>query len=159
MKGRNPVRVVIDANLRIASDAQVLRNQDSAPTIIATAGRADQEKADTLTRAGVKVITVPTDSDGEIDLKYVLKKLGEMNISSVLVEGGSAIITTIVRQQLADKLVVITAPKLMGSGVEAIGDLGTLAADDALQFSFDRTYRSGDDIVIEARPRSAPRAV
>jgi diaminohydroxyphosphoribosylaminopyrimidine deaminase/5-amino-6-(5-phosphoribosylamino)uracil reductase len=154
-KGRNPVRVVIDASLRIANDAQVLQDQNVAPTIVATTGRADQEKVDTLTRTGVKVITVPEDREGKIDLKHLLKKLGEMNISSVLVEGGAAMITTIFRQQLADKLVVITAPKLMGKGIEAIGDLGTLAAGDAMQLSFGRTYRSGDDLVIEARPRSA----
>jgi len=155
-KGRNPIRVVIDTSLRIASDAHVLQDRDIAPTIVAATDRADQQRVDALARAGIKVITVPERGEGKIDLKCLLKKLGEMNISSVLVEGGSAIITSIVRQQLADRFVVITAPKLMGRGIEAIGDLGSLTAGDAVQLTFRKTYRSGDDLVIEARPRSAP---
>jgi riboflavin biosynthesis pyrimidine reductase len=76
-----------------------------------------------------------------------------MNISSVLVEGGTAIITSLIRQRLVDKYIVISAPKIMGKGIDAVGDLGILDIDSALKLSFVKAYRNGQDLIIEAKPQ------
>ncbi|HPC74793.1 MAG TPA: dihydrofolate reductase family protein, partial [Syntrophales bacterium] len=72
-------------------------------------------------------------------------------VSSVLVEGGSDVITSFLGAGLADRLVVITAPKVLGKGIEAVGDLGIDDLDRAVRFEIRKTMRSGDDIVIDAR--------
>jgi diaminohydroxyphosphoribosylaminopyrimidine deaminase/5-amino-6-(5-phosphoribosylamino)uracil reductase len=151
VKGRNPLRVVVDSRLKIPLNSRILKELESAPTIIAATSQADIEKTLALNVMGVEVVTVGEDSEGMVDLKDLLQKLGKKNISSVLVEGGAMTITSFIRQGIADKLIVIIAPKLMGEGVEAVGDLGILKVSRALKLSFDKVYRKGEDVVIEAR--------
>jgi diaminohydroxyphosphoribosylaminopyrimidine deaminase/5-amino-6-(5-phosphoribosylamino)uracil reductase len=151
VKGRNPVRVVVDSRLRIPLNSKILKDLESAPTIIAATSQADIEQAFALDVMGIEVLTIREDSEGMVDLKGLLKKLGEKNISSVLVEGGATTITSFIRQGLADKIVAIIAPKIMGEGVEAVGELGILKVGRALKLSFDKVYRKGEDLIIEAR--------
>ena len=151
VRGKNPLRIVTDSRLRIPLSAKVLKEQESACTIIATTAQADMGKLASLRQMGIEITVVDEDSEGKVDLRKLLEQLGRRNISSVLVEGGGTIITSMVRQGLEDKMVVIVAPKVMGEGIEAIGDLGILTVDGALRLSFDRTYRSGEDLIIEAR--------
>ena len=150
VKGRNPRRIVLDSRLRIPSDATVLTEQEKAETIIAATG-APKSRVALLEKMGVEVLTVPGDEKGIVDLRQLLKILGERDISSVLVEGGAEIITSFLRLNLADRLVVFTAPRIMGRGVEAVGELEIKEVERAIKLTFERVYRSGDDVVIEAR--------
>jgi len=151
VRGRNPTRIVLDSRLRIPLDARVLMNQEEAPTIIATTPGADSEKLSTLRRMGIEVLTVPEDERGFIDLPHLLEAVGQKGISSILVEGGAETITSLLRQNLADRLVVIVAPKLMGRGIEAVGELDIKDVAGTLKLTFEKVYRSGEDVVIEAR--------
>ena len=86
---------------------------------------------------------------GKIDMEDLLGKLGGMGLTSVLVEGGAKIITSFLRERLADKIVIVMAPKLIGKGIEAVGDLEIRDLDKALQISRMKMRRLGGDIVIE----------
>lgn len=154
VKGKSPVRVILDSRLRIPLEARVVREQEAAPTIIATTSRADAAKKARLEEMGVEVLAVPV-SGGRIDLKKLLGLLGGRGYTSVLVEGGGGMITSCLRQRLADKIVAAIAPRIIGEGIAAVGDLGISRVSRALRLSFDRVYRSGDDLVIEARPETA----
>jgi len=151
VRGRNPTRIVLDSRLRIPLDARVLMNQEEAPTIIATTSGADGEKLPALRKMGIEVLTVPEDEQGFIDLPHLLEALGKKGISLILVEGGAETITSLLRLNLADRLVVIVAPKLMGRGIEAVGELKVTDVNQTLKLSFSRTYRVGEDLVIEAK--------
>ena len=153
VKGRSPIRIVTDSRLRIALSSKVLKEQEVARTIIATTSQADSEKLSSLTQMGIEILSVEEDTEGKVNLRDLLSKLGGMNISSVLVEGGTAIITSLIRQRLVDKYIVISAPKLMGKGIDAVGDLGILDVDSALKLSFVKAYRNGQDLIIEAKPQ------
>ncbi|MDY6892678.1 MAG: bifunctional diaminohydroxyphosphoribosylaminopyrimidine deaminase/5-amino-6-(5-phosphoribosylamino)uracil reductase RibD [Chloroflexota bacterium] len=148
--GRNPLRIVIDSKLRIPLNSRILQDQETAPTVIATTSR-NSEKSSSLRQIGIEVLDVAEDREGRVDLVELFQKLGKRNISSVLVEGGATVITSLIRQGLADKLLVILSPKITGKGIDTIGDLEILDIGRALRFSFVRTYRSGEDLVIEAR--------
>ena len=67
----------------------------------------------------------------------------------MLVEGGARIITSLFHQGLVDKVVLVIAPKIMGKGIEAVGDLSIRGVSDVLKVSFVRTYKRGEDLVIE----------
>jgi diaminohydroxyphosphoribosylaminopyrimidine deaminase/5-amino-6-(5-phosphoribosylamino)uracil reductase len=149
-RGRNPVRVVADSRLRTPLGAQILKKQEIAPTIIATTKRADLEKQIAVKALGVDVMVLLEDREGEVNLSELLKKLGQRNISSILVEGGATTITSFIRQGLVDKMVVIIAPKILGRGLEAVGDLGIREVSRSLKLSFDKVYRKGEDLIIEA---------
>jgi len=152
VKGRSPVRIVADSRLRIPLGAAVLQEQDVARTIVVSTRPAAEDMLSSLTRMGIQIVTAEKDEQGRIDLSDLLAALGKMGISSVLVEGGAAITTSFLSRRLADKLVVVLAPKIMGEGIQAVGSLGVMSVADAPQMSLDRTYRSGDDLIIEARP-------
>ncbi|HUV52056.1 MAG TPA: bifunctional diaminohydroxyphosphoribosylaminopyrimidine deaminase/5-amino-6-(5-phosphoribosylamino)uracil reductase RibD [Dehalococcoidia bacterium] len=150
-RGRNPVRVVADSRLRTPLGAQILKKQEIAPTIIATTKRADLEKQIAIKALGVEVLVLPEDREGEVNLSELLRSLGQRNISSILVEGGATTITSFVRQGLVDKLVIIIAPKILGKGLETVGDLGIREVSRSFKLTFDKAYRKGEDLVIEAK--------
>jgi len=152
VKGRNPIRIVTDSRLRIPLNSKILRDQEIAPTIIATTSQADRGKLSSLMQMGIETLMVDEDKEGKVDLKDLLKKLGQRDFLSILVEGGATLITSLIRQELADKFVVILAPKIMGKGIDAVGDLGISDVERALKLSLVKTYRSGEDLIIEARP-------
>ena len=150
VKGRSPLRVVPDPRLAISLNARILQDQDVAPTIVVTTLRADEEKVAALGEKGIEVLMVEEDENGRVDLRDLLVSLGKRKISSVLVEGGRRIITSLFEKRLVDKVVLVIAPKVMGKGIEAVGDLSIRDVDDVLKLSFVRTYRKGEDMVIEA---------
>jgi diaminohydroxyphosphoribosylaminopyrimidine deaminase / 5-amino-6-(5-phosphoribosylamino)uracil reductase len=151
VKGRSPTRVILDSTLRIPLDVKVLSNQEAAKTLVASTPAAQKEKLSALKKLGIEVLTVPPDSDGRVDLKELLKTLAQRQISSLLVEGGAETITSFLQLGLADKIIAIIAPKLMGAGTDAVGELNITDVSRALKLNFKRIYRSGEDIVVEGR--------
>jgi len=149
-RGRNPARIVLDSRLRIPLDAKIIRTLDAAPVIVATTNLADADKATLLREKGVEVLITGRDKSGGIDLRELLKVMGQRGIASVLVEGGASVITSLLQQKLVDKLVIAVAPKILGKGIEAIGDLNIRDISQAMPASFLKTYRLGEDLVIEA---------
>jgi len=156
VRGRNPVRIVVDSHLRLPLEAKILQNQEKAPTIIATTRQAAAEKIQRLQGQGIETLVVDEligiDGPRRVDLQKLLRELGKRQIASVLVEGGSAIITSLVQEKLADRLVIIVAPKILGRGIEAVADLGHMSMDEATRISFRKVYRRGGDIIIDALP-------
>ena len=55
-------------------------------------------------------------------------------------------------EKLADRLVIIVAPTILGSGIEAVADLGIKSMDDAIRLACRKVYRKGEDIIIDGRP-------
>jgi diaminohydroxyphosphoribosylaminopyrimidine deaminase / 5-amino-6-(5-phosphoribosylamino)uracil reductase len=151
VRGRNPVRVVVDSHLRIPLDAKVLKDQDMVKTIIAATKGAVPEKRTLLMDMGIDVLLIDEDSRYRINMNNLLAELGKKEISSLLVEGGAAVITTILREQLADRAVIIVAPKIAGKGIEAIGDLGITSMDEALRFTCRKMVKKGGDLIMDGR--------
>jgi diaminohydroxyphosphoribosylaminopyrimidine deaminase/5-amino-6-(5-phosphoribosylamino)uracil reductase len=151
VKGRNPLRVVLDSALGIPPEAKVLQNQDKAKTIVVTTPQADKQKFAALQRLGIEVLVTPPDKQGRVDIEKLLKILGERNILSLLVEGGGEVITSFLRLNLADKIIAIIAPKILGKGTDAVGDLNITDLAKAYQLKFDKVYKSGVDIVVEGK--------
>ncbi len=151
VKGRNPLRIILDSMLRIPLDAKVLQNQDKAKTLVAATPRAAKQKLAALQKMGIEVLITPPDKEGRVDLTNLLKTLGKREITSLLVEGGGEVITSFLRLNLVDNLVAIIAPKLLGKGTDAVGDLNIADLAKAYQLNIEKVYRSGVDIVMEAR--------
>lgn len=151
VKGRNPVRIVVDTRLDLSPDAAVFKNQDKAKTIVATTEAADHEKRVELDKIGIETIVVESDPQQRVDLGKVLIELGRRNFSSVLVEGGAAMITSVLQQRLANRIVVVVAPKILGKGIEAVGNLGIEVMYDAMHLSIRRVIRKGGDLIFDGQ--------
>ena len=149
VRGRSPVRIVVDPELKISEDARILQNQKKSRTIVASTSRSTGAKRTLLEKMGIEILVIDENDNNRVDLKKLLVELGKRDISSILVEGGSKIITSFVEERLFDRMVVITAPKILGKGIEAIGNLGIEKMSDSIGLTFERVYRKGDDIIIE----------
>ena len=121
--GRNPIRVVLDSKLRIPLGSAVATSLDQAPTWIYCSSRAPFERRTALRNAGLEVFTL-TEAQSGLDLKSLLEHLSRKRVETLFVEGGAAILTAFLAGGLADRVIVVTAPFLMGKGIEAVGDLG-----------------------------------
>jgi len=153
VRGRNPLRVVVDSTLRIPPGARVLGNQDVAKTLIATGPLRGRDNLSMLEKRDIETLIIDKRDEGGLDLKKLLAELGKRQISSVLVEGGAGIITSFVKEGFFNRIIAITAPKILGRGIEAVGDLGISRMDDSVALEFERICRKGEDIVTYLRKK------
>jgi len=111
--GKDPVRVVVDSTARLPLDARVIESGSAARTILAVTEQASAEKCRALKKKGVEVLVLPS-AGGRVDLNTLMKKLGELELSSVLVEGGGTLNYSLLEQSLIDKLFIFVAPLIIG---------------------------------------------
>ena len=149
VKGNNPQRIIVDGRLRMPLTAKVLNDEMVDRTIIAVEEGANQKKARDVQDLGAEILWVARNRRGELDLNDLLKQLGKMGVTSILVEGGARVITSFLRERLVDKIIIVIAPKLIGEGIEAIRDLEIRELDDAMRIFGMKTRRLGEDIIIE----------
>ncbi|HUC92395.1 MAG TPA: bifunctional diaminohydroxyphosphoribosylaminopyrimidine deaminase/5-amino-6-(5-phosphoribosylamino)uracil reductase RibD [Paenibacillus sp.] len=149
--GIDPVRIVTDAKLRLPLTARLL-SDGLAPTIVLTTESADPERIQALEAAGVQVLACG--SGERIDLKLAMRRLGEREISSVLLEGGGRLNGAMLEAGLIDKAVLFYAAKIIG-GPEAPGlfDFGGFARmADAVRLDRVTVETYGEDICIAGYP-------
>ena len=149
--GRDPLRIVADCTLRTPLTAAVLGNGAAAGTILAVTDRAPAERRDAVRALGATVLELPRNADDHVDLVALLSSLAEQGIRSVMVEGGATLITALLYARLVDRLAVCIAPKVLGAGIEAVGDLGIRDLACALTLSDMRVTPYGADLVIDGR--------
>lgn len=119
--GQHPIPVVLDSRLRIPMDARLLRHPRGL--IVATLESTEQACRAALEGRGIQIITTTPDPTNRIDLGMLLDQLGLMGISSVMVEGGSEVISSFLRYDLVDRVVVTIAPVFAG-GYHVVRNLG-----------------------------------
>jgi diaminohydroxyphosphoribosylaminopyrimidine deaminase/5-amino-6-(5-phosphoribosylamino)uracil reductase len=148
----DPHRIIIDTHARTPLTAKVLNLPDSkAMTIIATTEFAPLENRLALEAKGATVLTLPS-KDGHVDLKALIKKLGEMHIDSVLVEGGSELNFSLFNEQLVDRVFAFIAPKIIGgrNAKTPVAGKGIAMMRDAIQLENVKVSMIESDILIEA---------
>lgn len=148
----SPVRVILDSRLRIPEDSRIAQTADRYATIVC-ALEPDPARVDRLARRGVRVAVLPQARDGGVDLAALLAHLAVSGIETLFVEGGSAVITAFLKAGLVDRLLVVTAPLVIGQGIPAVGDLGVEELGSALRFRPVRLEQRDDDVVWELEPR------
>jgi diaminohydroxyphosphoribosylaminopyrimidine deaminase/5-amino-6-(5-phosphoribosylamino)uracil reductase len=149
--GRNPLRVVVDSTLRTPLTAAVLTEGAAPGTVFAVTDRVSAAKRDKVRALGATVQCLPTDAGGRVGLIALLAALHKMGIGSVLVEGGAQMITALLQVRLVDRLVVCVAPKILGSGIEAVGDLGISELAGAMIVTDTSITPYGPDLVFDGR--------
>lgn len=113
-KGKSPLRIILDSNLRIPLSARILNTKGN--TMLVTTTRAVEQQGDKHQRIQnkkVEVLTVP-EVDDRCFIEAVLDELGKRNILQVLVEAGPTISNNFLKEKLADQADIYIAPKLAG---------------------------------------------
>jgi len=123
-KGRKPIRAVLDNALRIPLKAKLLRTTKSSPVLVCTkkaAVEVNLKHADRIRKRGAEVLA-HDEADGVSNLRFLVDELGRRGVPQVLVEGGPRVLTSFLREGLADELCVYIAPQILGAaGVAYIG--------------------------------------
>ena len=129
VKGRNPYRLIVSSHLKFPRTVSLFNDNDDAKTIVATtASSAPRLEAKNL------IIWEVRNGKGGLSLEDLLDKAGRFGISSLLVEGGAGLATSFIKSGLVDKHYIFLAPKLIGAGVEAVGDLNIKKMSDAVGY-------------------------
>jgi len=149
--GRNPLRVVVDTTLRTPLTATVLTEEAAPGTVLAVTDRAPAVKCDKVRALGATVLCLPTNAGGRVDLVALLTALHQRGVGSLLVEGGAGMITALLQARLVDRLVVCVAPKILGAGIEAVGDLGIRELARTLILTGTSVTPCGVDLVLDGR--------
>lgn len=151
--GRNPIRIIVDSKLRIPMDAKVVVDK-LAETIIATTEFADKDKILFLEKLGVKVI-ITKSKNGRVNLQSLMIKLGELNIDSVFLEGGSTLNFSALEENIVDKMQVYISPKIIGGekSKTPVGGKGIKKLRDAIMLENTTVRYIGTDLLIEAYMR------
>lgn len=121
VEGKNPLRIVLDAKLRIMPDAKVLNGE--AETVIFTGVETGNNKYQQLNALERVTVVQAAMQDGHISLNDVLVYLTDRDITSLLVEGGSAVHGAFFDAGYADRVYCFIAPKMIG-GKHALTPIG-----------------------------------
>lgn len=148
--GRNPKRIIIDSNAALPLRSRILNTIHESEIIVAVNKNAQQERIEKLEQLGCTIIQTRDKSD-RVDLKDLFRKLGEMKLTNILVEGGSRVITSMIEERLADKVIVFIAPIIIG-GEDAKSPIlgkGVDTVDEAVKINEITVKSFSHDIVIE----------
>ncbi|UCD54737.1 MAG: bifunctional diaminohydroxyphosphoribosylaminopyrimidine deaminase/5-amino-6-(5-phosphoribosylamino)uracil reductase RibD [Candidatus Omnitrophota bacterium] len=150
VKGRNPARIVIDPRLRIPLAARIMKDTKTAKTIIITTPTSPARKKERLKSRGVEFIVLPASKGGNIDLRKIIRILYKKGIKRILVEGGSRVITSFLKTGLTDMIITVLSPRILGKGIETVGDLGIRNIKGALKLRLKALKQLGEDIIYIA---------
>lgn len=143
-------RVILDSHLRFPLKAKILDTVSQGKILIFTLPQSSPKKAEELRKRGAEVIPVPQ-STSHIDIEKVLEWLAKQKLASVLVEGGSFLLTSMIEENLVDKIFVTISPKMIG-GKDAPSFLQGKGVDlikDSLRLETTRVFQIDEDIIVE----------
>lgn len=115
VKGKSPIRIVVTNKGDLSLDLNLFVNKD-AKTIVATSELANKKIIASFEEKGIEVIASPQ-KDNKIDLKELLKKLWQMDITNILVEGGAQIAASFLQMELVNKIILYISPTIVGQGL------------------------------------------
>jgi len=146
----HPLRVIVDSRGRIPLTAKVLDPQAPGRTLIATTDLAPPEKRKELEEHGAQVVVLPLSKQEGVNLAALAQALGDMKITSLLVEGGGTLLASLLQEGLVDKVLAFIAPKIVG-GAEAptpVEGEGVERMAEALKLEEVEVERLGEDILV-----------
>ncbi|MBQ7232057.1 MAG: bifunctional diaminohydroxyphosphoribosylaminopyrimidine deaminase/5-amino-6-(5-phosphoribosylamino)uracil reductase RibD [Bacillales bacterium] len=150
--GVHPIRLIVDSKLRVPLDANVLNNQEQQKTIVATTNLCDKNKQKALEEKGIEVVCFPH-QEGQVNLKTWICWLGERKIDSILLEGGSTLNFSMLKEGLVHRIETYIAPKILGGNQAPtpVGGEGFKQMIDAIYLREMQVKTVGEDLWICAK--------
>lgn len=143
----NPVRVVVDSKARTPPEYRILNLE--APTIIAVSNEAPLEKIMALEEDGKAEVVIC--GDKQVDLNCLMDQLGNKGIKTLMLEGGSTLNYSMLKEGLVSEVKVCIAPMIAGGAMSKTlvdGD-GVDYMKDAFRLKFKKSYNLGEDLIVE----------
>ena len=147
-----PLRVLLDRRLQLPLRSRLAQTATQATLLVTDdAAQLETAQADALRERGVELLLVPPTADW---LGEVLRTLYRRGVHHVLCEGGPTLATALWHAQLVDRLELLLAPKLLGSGAPWLQPLGIGTLQDAKALRWSAVQQVGPDVWLTARPGS-----
>ncbi|WP_246731552.1 bifunctional diaminohydroxyphosphoribosylaminopyrimidine deaminase/5-amino-6-(5-phosphoribosylamino)uracil reductase RibD [Methylocapsa sp. S129] len=141
-----PLRVVLDARLRLSPRSRLGATARDFPTLAIATDAAPAERAAALEAVGVSVERVAADREGHVDLGAALRALGRRGVTRVFSEGGPGVGSALIAQGLADEVILFTAQKPLGrTGLPALDRFALSALDDRACYAEAEIAHFGSD--------------
>jgi diaminohydroxyphosphoribosylaminopyrimidine deaminase / 5-amino-6-(5-phosphoribosylamino)uracil reductase len=155
---KNLRRIVLDSMARTPLKAKVVNDEFSAITTIVVSKNAPKNRAAALAEKA-DVIVAPTENSklknksSKLDLKWLLKKLGSENVTSLLVEGGGEVNASFLLGSLAQRIAFFYAPKILGDrgARKGVAGGGAKKLADVLKLREVEWRKIGEDLLLTAR--------
>ena len=147
---KSPIRILCDSGLRIPLDGQIVKSAGKYRTIVAYADSENTEaKRKRLHEMGVETICCP-DENNQVDLKKLMKYLGEEGIDSILLEGGGTLNDSALRDGIVQEVQAFIAPKLFGgmNSKTPVEGIGVRFPSEAVKLKCTDICQIGEDIRI-----------
>ena len=147
---KSPIRILCDSGLRIPLDGQIVKSAGKYRTIVAYADSENtQSKRKRLHEMGVETICCP-DENNQVDLKKLMKYLGEEGIDSILLEGGGTLNDSALRAGIVQEVQAFIAPKLFGgmNSKTPVEGIGVRFPSEAVKLKCTDICQIGEDIRI-----------
>src|SRR5258706_3489347 len=140
---RSLLRVVLDSHLRLPLASRI--SQSAREDVLVFTEDTDLSRKNELEKLGIRVELVPRSGDNALDLSAILNRLGELEITSLLIEGGSHLNASVLDSRLVDKVFLFLAPKIFGdAGVPFAAGL-----HQSIEFTNPQFHQFADDCAIE----------
>jgi diaminohydroxyphosphoribosylaminopyrimidine deaminase/5-amino-6-(5-phosphoribosylamino)uracil reductase len=150
LQGSDPLRIILDTHLSINTDARVLRQKSAVPTILVAGPNVSRDKKNALEKAGARVMEAPL-KNKLIDMNPLMERLGAMELTSLLIEGGSRVLASAFNHAVVDKVCFFYAPKILGGddGVPICSGPGVAKMSKCIAINDMAIHRFGDDVLLE----------
>jgi diaminohydroxyphosphoribosylaminopyrimidine deaminase/5-amino-6-(5-phosphoribosylamino)uracil reductase len=152
-KGPNPYRVVLSRSLKFPRPCALLDDNADMRTILAAPQQSIERFTRSKHRNNLTFWQIKTARNGLLDLVDFVRRAGEFGIRSLLVEGGARLATSFFKSGLVDKYIAITAPRIIGQGISAIGDLNIARLSDAVALERVEWMPRGQDCIFVGYPK------
>lgn len=117
VKGRNPIRIILDGKLSISAKSKIFTVKDPENTWIFTSKKVNAKKIKEFEDKGVKLFRINSSQQGQLSIKKILKVIAKHKITSLLVEGGADIFTQFLKLETFDEVIILQAPIILGKGI------------------------------------------
>jgi diaminohydroxyphosphoribosylaminopyrimidine deaminase/5-amino-6-(5-phosphoribosylamino)uracil reductase len=153
--GTDPIRIVLDSHLRLPLTRKVFSQLNKRPTVLAALrSEKNNPKVARLQKQGVNLLFCSPNRKGRVDLPDLFRGLSRRGILSVLVEGGGALASALIGENLADEIQLFMAPRILGgSGLDLFRELKVDSLKKTPWFSLEEIFLTGDDLLLRLLPR------
>lgn len=156
---KQPKKIILDRQLRLDLDYYQLFQSNDSDThgsdiwIVTSNDKKNDPRLARMQNSGIQVVTVNETADG-LDLKALMTRIGEADLSSVMVEAGGQLVGSLAKAGLVNYYYLYYAPKLIQDNMAkpAFGQFFTLDFPQAPQFEIVRTQHIDKDLLVEAKP-------
>ena len=148
-EGKNPIRIICDTHLRTPLTSKIVKTANDIKTYIATSSE-DKNKMKLYQNHGCEILPIKKKGN-HIDLSDLMQHLGNMQIDSLLLEGGSLMNWSALEQQIVNELKIYIAPKIFGGSAKfPVGGEGISLPNDAIRLKPYAFSQIGNDYLIES---------